>query len=401
MLEKILNEDIWNEFLIYKTQNSHLPKKEIKYYQEYIHNKKYIDICNKILNNNYKFSIPKKIIISKMGKNKKRVVYSFNEDETMVLKLISYLMYKYDNLFEDNLYSFRKNNGVKNAIYNLTKKNNITNKYAYKVDISNYFNSINISSLLKNLKDDLNDICLYNLIEKILENDKCIYNSNIISEKKGVMAGVPISAFLANYYLKDIDSYFRSQNVIYLRYADDIILFANSKEELNTLKDDLINKILEKDLIINKNKEFIYSPGNEIEFLGFSIYNKNIDLSKNTIKKIKGKIRRSARGIRRWMIKNNAKEEYALKAMNRKFNNKFFGKENNDMTWKYWFFPCINTDKSLKIVDEYMQQYLRYIITGKHNKKNYEKVPYLRLKECNYKSLVSEYYKFKNEKNNI
>lgn len=81
--------------------------------------------------------------------------------------------------------------------------------------------------------------------------------------------------------------------------------------------------------------------------------------------------------------------------MNRKFNRKFYGKNENDLTWKYWFFPTINTSKNLKVVDEYMQESQRYIITGKHNKKNYEKVPYEILKKCNYKCLVNEYYKSK------
>ena len=58
-------------------------------------------------------------------------------------------------------------------------------------------------------------------------------------------------------------------------------------------------------------------------------------------------------------------------------------------------FPLINTSNSLKKIDKYMQDWQRYIITGKHNKKNYEKVPYSFLKKCNYKSLVNEYYKYK------
>jgi hypothetical protein len=42
-----------------------------------------------------------------------------------------------------------------------------------------------------------------------------------------------------------------------------------------------------------------------------------------------------------------------------------------------------------------MQEWQRYIVTGVHNKKNYEKVPYEMLKDAGYKSLVNEYYKFK------
>ena len=42
-----------------------------------------------------------------------------------------------------------------------------------------------------------------------------------------------------------------------------------------------------------------------------------------------------------------------------------------------------------------MQQWQRYIVTGVHNKKNYEKASYDMLKRCKYKSLVHEYYEFK------
>ena len=52
--------------------------------------------------------------------------------------------------------------------------------------------------------------------------------------------------------------------------------------------------------------------------------------------------------------------------------------------------------ESLKIVDEYLQQYIRYIYSGKHNKKNYKLVPYVKLKRLGYKSLVHEYYLFLN-----
>ena len=52
-----------------------------------------------------------------------------------------------------------------------------------------------------------------------------------------------------------------------------------------------MTKILkEKGLEVNPEKEFYYNPGEEIEFLGFSYKNGTIDLNKNSIRKIKGKI---------------------------------------------------------------------------------------------------------------
>ena len=245
------------------------------------------------------------------------------------------------------------------------------------------------------MKQDIDDKPLYSLFESILTNTNVIYNEQIVEEQKGVMAGTPISAFLANYYIKEIDEFFWNQNVVYFRYADDIILFCNSQEELNNYQTQLLSFFKKYKLVINPQKEYFFKPNDTWEFLGFSFDGKEIDLSKNAIRKIKGKIRRSARGIRRWMLKKKANNEVALKAMNRKYNKKFFGKQDKeDLSWKYWFFPTITTAKSLKIIDRYMQEQQRYIVTGKHNKRNYKVVPYSTLKECNYRSLVHEYYLF-------
>ena len=112
------------------------------------------------------------------------------------------------------------------------------------------------------------------------------------------------------------------------------------------------------------------------------------------LKKIKNKIRRSARAFRRWKIEKNVGDIPTLVSMNKKYNNKFYGKDDDELSWKYYFFPLINTVESLHEIDLYMQQWQRYIITGVHNKKNYDKVSYEFLKKCKYKSLVHEYYEF-------
>lgn len=397
ILNDLKSRKKWIEFLKYKTEKELLTKKEEKDLKEFIKKRKYKKIAKLIAKEKYIFDYPTKSIISKMNNTKKRVVYSFKKEETYILKFITYMLYKYDNCFSPNCYAFRKNIGVKKAIKYLTKKNNIDNMYGYKIDISNYFNSIDINILLPILKDVMvDDVKLYNLISNILINDKVCYNNNINTESKGVMAGTPISPFLANLYLKEMDEYFYNKKAIYLRYSDDILIFAKDKEKLNEYIEK-INDYLEKyNLKINPSKEKYYLPKDKIEFLGFSYQAGIIDLSDNTKDKIKGKIRRSARGIRRWMLKNDANSNRAIKAMNRKFNRKFYQRNTGrDLTWSKWFFPIINTTNGLKEIDLYLQQYLRYIVTGKHNKKNYEKVAYKILKECNYKPLVHEYYEVK------
>ena len=392
---KLIDESIWNNYLLDRLKKDFISNKEKEELQDFVTNKKYQEITNLIYNNNYTFSIPTKHLINKKYNSKKRIVYTYKDSEMQILKYISYLLYDYDYLFSKNLYSFRKNIGVKNAIKSLLVTKNIHNMYGYKLDIKNYFNSVNTDILLNNLKKDIIDKDLYNLLYSLLNNKKVIFNNKEINEDKGVIAGSPISSFLANYYLKEIDEYFWNEKVFYIRYADDIIMFTNNKEDLFKYKDILNNYLTKYKLSINSDKEYFYNPGDSFEFLGFSFNGKTVDISNNSLYKMKGKIKRSTRSFRRWMKKKDIKYETVLKTINNKFNKKFYGMDNSELSWKYWFFPTINTTKSLLLIDNYFQQELRFMITGKHNKRNYKLVPYSLLKDCNYKPLVHEYYKLK------
>ena len=69
----------------------------------------------------------------------------------------------------------------------------------------------------------------------------------------------------------------------------------------------------------------------------------------------------------------------------------------DDFTWCRWFFPVIDTADSLKIIDEYLIEYIRYLSSGRHYKGNY-RITYEHIKELGFRSLVNEYYRYKEEK---
>lgn len=88
----------------------------------------------------------------------------------------------------------------------------------------------------------------------------------------------------------------------------------------------------------------------------------------------------------------------AAKGFIKAFNRKFYDTDNaHEMNWTRWYFPTITTDKELKEIDQYMQACIRYIMTGKHNKANYN-LRYEQMKEFGYVSLVNNWYKGRKEK---
>ena len=102
-------------------------------------------------------------------------------------------------------------------------------------------------------------------------------------------------SFLADLYLMDMDFHFQDEGVFYARYADDILILADSEEELEEYREYVCNHLASKGLSMNPKKEHIYSPGETIEFLGFGIDGGKVDLADITVKKIKAKIRRASR----------------------------------------------------------------------------------------------------------
>lgn len=396
ILDGLLDEAKWQEFLAYKIEKSNMSKVDEQRLIDFVSNKEYASIASAIMDGSYTFSLPKKSLVNKSGSTKKRVVYSYSECESWILKFILHQMAKYDSMFPSNLFSFRRNLTVKKAFRSLVKNKGIDDMYAYKLDISNYFNSINIDVLLPILEKVLSDDKkLFEFISNLLTVDKSVYEGEVICEKRGAMAGTSISTFLANVYLMEMDKYFLNKKIIYARYSDDIIVFAPSLNKVKEYRKIMHSFVKLRGLTINEDKEELFQPRSAWSFLGFEYNSGKVDLSKVTLKKIKDKIRRKARALLRWRNKNSATGEHAMKVMLRVFNNKFYRESNTkNLTWSKWFFPIINTHKTLEEIDDYLIQYLRYVTSGKFNKKNYN-ITYSDLKDLGFRSLVHEFYKFK------
>ena len=348
------------------------------------------------------FPIPYRIEISKLNSSKIRVVYTFNRFEKISLKLLGFLLRDYDHIFSDNLYSYRSSTGSKDAVKRLYHLKDLDKMFILKTDIHNYFNSIDVDILLDDLRRVLlDDEPLYNMFKKLLDNDESLWKGDVIHEPKGAMAGMPVSPFLANLYLDGLDRIFDGSDIIYCRYADDILLATSSEKKLSDAREILYNFIKERKLQINPDKNIYYKPGEPFDFLGFRISKDNIDLCPKTIKKIKGKISRRCRSSRKWYLDNDLTSEKGIKGSITIMNRKFYGYgDSGELSWDIWYLPVLTTDASLKIIDRYFQEELRSIPTGKHNKRNYKITSYECLQECGLKPLVRRYHEMRERNKN-
>jgi retron-type reverse transcriptase len=361
---------------------------------QFVRQQKYLPVLERVLGGEG-FSIPVKKYIAKEGSDKKRVVYTLPEDETMMLRFLTWLMIrKYDGVFSPGLYSFRPGVSISKAFLNIVRSRDVRKMYSYKLDASNYFNSIDVALLLPVLKELLgDDPQLYEIFERQLSDPRAIENDVVINEAKGAMAGLPTSVFFANLYLASLDREFEQmQDVIYCRYSDDIIVFSPDLVTLENAKSILHDHLSEMRLSINPAKVVQTAPGEKWTFLGFSYQDGEIDVCAHSVRKLKSKMRRKARALIRWKHAKGKDDWMAARAFVKYFNKRLYTSEDpHEINWSRWYFPLINTDRSLKVLDAYMQDCIRYIVTESRTKSRYN-FRYEQMKDLGYRSLVHEWY---------
>ena len=395
IISQLDDQAVWEEFLAHRLMKGRFTWPMFSDADDYVADEGYLPVARAFIRGEGP-GIPERKRINKMGTGKKRTVYCYSPEETRVLKLIAYLLYRYDDRFAPNCYAFRRGVKASDAIFRIRKALRGRKMWAYKLDIHDYFNSISIPILLPKLRELFSDDPqLYGFFERMLIDGRALADGEVVRENRGVMAGTPTSPFLADVYLMDVDRHFADAGVVYARYSDDIILFAPDRESLEEHKAVLLGYLEEYRLEVNPEKEHLYSPDEPFEFLGFKCHGNAIDISGAVRTKMKGKIRRAARSLQRWRAAKGVDAEQAMKALIRKFNAKFFeGDDPDSLSWSRWFFPVINRTEGLKEIDLYLQQYIRYLSTGRHTRTNY-RVRYKDLKALGYRSLVHEFYLYK------
>lgn len=395
LLNKLADQGVWIDFYEKKVDPTFCRISDAKNLFQYVRQRRYLPVVKRILEGEG-LSIPQKKRVAKSDSSKKRIVYSLPEDETMVLKLLTWLMIrKYDTMLSDNLYSFRPNYSAKDALRRLQTLPDICEYYSYKLDVSNYFNSIDVELLLPMLEDLFTeDKQLYDFFTSMLKDPRVMDEGHFIEEQKGVMAGMPYAVFFANVFLTKVDRQFENiPGFIYCRYSDDIIIFTKDKQILEDAKLRLHDSLDQYNLSINHDKEVETSPGEPWTFLGFECDGTVIDVSKVSVEKLKAKMRRKARALNRWRESTGKEGWMAAKAFIKHFNKKLYASESSsEVNWSWWYFPLITTDKSLKEIDHYMQDCIRYVATGCRTKSRFD-IRYEQMRELGLLTLVNTWWK--------
>lgn len=245
-------------------------------------------IQRKIENNIYDFSFYKqKLIVKSMSKTREISIPTLR-DKLVIKYLDFYIRDKFEEVTKNIL----------NAQQIIKKVKDSKNKYDsfIKVDIQNFFSSINHEILVNKLKSNIDDETILNLITKVITQSTVDVNTPFkqrikYNNKEGLPQGLSISGLLSEIYLFDlVQKYSIKDNLEFFRYVDDVLIFCKKsdiEEITKSLKSDFEDlKLTIHDFAINSNKSSFGNINEPFEFLGYKFEDKLISVRETSIQKM-------------------------------------------------------------------------------------------------------------------
>lgn len=128
---------------------------------------------------------------------------------------------------------------------------NTASRYILKIDVANFFGSLNLHTLINVLNDSGYPKPLSSRLEAILTS----YTGERSS--RGILQGIYPSDLFGNFYLAPIDRFLEEYGVPSARYVDDIYIFVKNVEATDQLLRQLIPALRSYDLVLNEAKSVI------------------------------------------------------------------------------------------------------------------------------------------------
>lgn len=350
----------------------------------------------------YNWSPPRMVEIPKSDGKSMREIYIYNEYDSFLLKILNNIISsKLGNLICDNVYSYQKGKRTYNAVsYIKEHLRNNTNLVGVKLDISNYFLSVNREAITRAIDNLVEDESGKILLRNLFSLDKCINSIGEIEEKYlGIAPGSALSSYMANYILKPLDDFMQENEIVYARYSDDLVIFSESDETLDSIIKQTKSIIASLGLEIKDSKVSFFKNNETIDFLGLKIINNSIiDVSDRTIKNIKQAIRKKSYKYKEKAYLNKDEISNCIRSLNKALYGNVLNPSYDHKGGRMnYVFSNVTTDKTIKLLDYYILDTLNFIYTGAHNK-NTKRLTTKEFEDLGFKSCVQLYNLYKLDK---
>jgi RNA-directed DNA polymerase len=218
--------------------------------------------------------------------------------QTAVVRILEPI---FEAKFSEWSHGYRPGRGCATALALVDRAVQHGYEWIVDADIKSFFDTVDHQKVLCAVNEEVADGSVLRLIEMFLKADVMADEARIEVEE-GTPQGGPISSLLANIYLHPLDTALHGSGYGFVRYADDFVVFARTKEEAQKALALIQETVAQLGLQLNAKKTRIAHISDGFSFLGFRYFR----TPKGTYKLVREKSESKFREAVRWRTKRHA-----------------------------------------------------------------------------------------------
>lgn len=194
--------------------------------------------------------------------------------------------------FSDHSHGFRPRRSAHDAVKAARGYVKEGKTWVVDIDLKSFFDQVNHDKLMHQLRGRIGDKRMRALIGGYLRAPMQQPDGSKEKRSKGTPQGGPLSPLLANIYLDPLDKELEKRGVSFVRYADDIAIFASSERSAERIYQGVVAWI-EKHLKLEVNRDKSGTgPTGKSSLLGFRIFEDGkVGVSPKSVERLKTKVR--------------------------------------------------------------------------------------------------------------
>jgi len=221
-------------------------------------------LCEEILNGRYAPMPAVGWRIAKKNGHYRQLSRLTAIDSIIQAQLLSVLTPVCEKQFSPASFAYRPGKSVSSALEMYCRYGG-QYRYAERIDPKDCYGSIRHDVLQHAVKTFIDDQDVCALIMQFARMP--LFSDGAIMERTiGLLQGTPISPLLCNIYLHPVDKALEEKGISFIRYADDIVLFADTLQQLEEASAVVKEQFARLGLEINQTKHSVNAPAN-LEFL--------------------------------------------------------------------------------------------------------------------------------------
>jgi len=196
--------------------------------------------------------------------------------------------------FAETSYGFRPKRSAHDALRKCKEYANQGYTYVADMDLEKFYDTVNQSKMIEILSRTIKDGRVVSLMHKYLTAG-AMNRGKFEETKPGLVQGGNVSPLCSNIMLNELDHELERRGIRFVRYADDMLLFAKTKRSAQRILEHILPFIEDKlRLKVNREKTEVAYIG-KVKFLGYGFYPSRegikLRVHAKSVKKMKAKVK--------------------------------------------------------------------------------------------------------------